>query len=1113
MITRKSIKYFAVLAALSLTLVMGASAATISDDFEDGVIDVALWDTILGDASSGVNEGGGVLQLASGGWIKTKAQFPAAGGPLIVTGRFRLGTNSEDRFAIVSRWDGVEQDVAFASNGSVPLHGLQVDLRPRTSPNPDPNGEAVFLEFNGDDGTFLGGNFDLLGSGLTLEAEGTYDFVFNDDGTNFSLTVTHVGGPGGGSAIVGGTSSFSSGSDYVGIHNYSRVGGVNPFPTLDLEEITVGDLIPGPPPRSGVPVTGVQAHPAKMVTFPAESGKEFQAQSCDDLPSNIWIDFGPVVPGDGGTGSVFSSTLRTESRAFRVVELVDSPTAPVLEDFEGYVAVNGAHSDITTLSSDWSRNDNGNGPDWEVACCSPGHAAADDTFDGSASFLALRRGNDTTPIQAELNTDFRFTAISDGIVSFELNPSGVGGGQNAFHAAFHDSSTGADAVRIRFRELSNNSGDFEVMDESGTILAMGDVPDGYPMAFNRWFRITFRIRGNGTFDVRCDDIGGTGGDPGRGIELNLEGVTLPIGITSVDTVRLLPDASSGGSINSQPTTIDNIGAGSVITSSGDPIDGVNCKEGREIVFSSIAGKPYQPQYSEAGTTNWVDLGDPMTGSGGIDSVFDVAVAGREWRVLDLQPTGFHPGFVNRTAAMFPAAPNGLNNITAGWGDVNNDGFPDLGDGKVLWKNNGGVNFTVLASIPAKIFADINNDGFLDAYGYQNNNPTIMDIYRNIGGASFTTVGFPVIDARNDNRGTCWGDWDEDGDPDLYIATFEFDVNPPHAMNWPDYRVRNDSGTSFVVNWTEPPTPLRSRGVTACDFDHDGDLDIFVCHYRLQSNNLLINDGSGNFVNMASTFNADGFQQSHPVSPFAHTIGGAWGDLDNDGDFDLFVANFAHPQGWNGIPTNQPESQFLENLGAGGSYRFVDRASTVQLAYQESIAAPALADYDNDGDLDFWVGTAIESGSVGDESPVLYRNEGNWNFTDVTTEAGLGNLGISYQSAWADVNDDGNLDLVTNGKIFINLGSGNNWLKVKVDGINQANVGRDAIGTQVKIDLGGGNLLVRQVESGTGEHCSNDLVLHFGLGLRTNDVDLEVTWLNGNTQTVQDVAVNQTVTVQ
>jgi hypothetical protein len=260
----------------------GAFAATISDDFEDGVIDSVLWDTILGDASSGVTEAGGSLQLSSGGWLKTNAQFPAAGGPLLIAGRFRLGSNSEDRLAIVSRWDGVEQDVAFASHGSVPLHGLQIDLRPRTSPAPDPNGEAVFLIFDGDDGTFLGGNFDLLGSGLTLEAEGTYDFTFNDDGTNFSLTVTHVGGPGTGSATVGGSTTFSSGSDFVGIHNYSSVGGAPPFATLDLEEISVGDTIPGPPPSSGAPVAGVQTHPAKRIIFPGETGKDFQAQYCDD---------------------------------------------------------------------------------------------------------------------------------------------------------------------------------------------------------------------------------------------------------------------------------------------------------------------------------------------------------------------------------------------------------------------------------------------------------------------------------------------------------------------------------------------------------------------------------------------------------------------------------------------------------------------------------------------------------------------------------------------------------------------------------------------------------------------------------------------------------------
>ena len=340
------------------------------------------------------------------------------------------------------------------------------------------------------------------------------------------------------------------------------------------------------------------------------------------------------------------------------------------------------------------------------------------------------------------------------------------------------------------------------------------------------------------------------------------------------------------------------------------------------------------------------------------------------------------------------------------------------------------------------------------------------------------------------------------------------------MNWPDEIVLNSSnGTSFAVGWTEPPTPLRSRGVTACDFDQDGDQDIFVCHYRLQSNNLMIGDGTGNFVNMASTFGADGFQAGHPVAPFAHTIGAAWGDFDNDGDFDLMVGNFAHPAGWNGIPANQPESQFLENTGAAGSYHFVERTATVGLHYQESYAGPALADYDNDGDLDFYLGVALTTGSFSiDQDPVLYQNQGNWIFTDVTADAGLKDpggvdLGISYQAAWADIDDDGDLDLVTNGKMFVNQGNSNHWLKVKVDGINQANVGRDAIGTQVKIDLGGGNTLVRQVESGTGEHCSNDLTLHFGLGSEAGPVDLEITWLNGVTQTNTSVAVDQTVVVQ
>jgi len=532
-----------------------------------------------------------------------------------------------------------------------------------------------------------------------------------------------------------------------------------------------------------------------------------------------------------------------------------------------------------------------------------------------------------------------------------------------------------------------------------------------------------------------------------------------------------------------------------------------------IQFESNLGIDYKLQYLASGTSNvWIDAGSFVIGTGGTMALYDPDgySASKTYRVLsssgtDPPPSGTHNGFLDQTATMFTGGT--LFNGRAGWGDFNNDGYPDLVDGTQLWQNNAGTGFTKHSTIGGHTFADYNNDGLLDIYVWRHT--AEVDVYRNVSGTSFTAFGFPAIDAVNDSQGMAWGDWNTDGDTDLYIGGYL----------WPstrrlDVEIANNNGSSFSVDWTESGTIRATRGVTACDFDHDNDLDIFACHYLLEQNYLLVNNGSGTFTDQAQTLGADGFAASNPSWNYAHTIGAAWGDMDNDGDFDIFVANFAHPQNWCGGCARQPESQFLENQGAGGGYMFVDRASTVNLAYQESIGGPSLADYDNDGDLDFWVGVAINTGTGGvDQSPVLYRNDGGWFFTDVTSEAGFGNLGVSLQSAWADIDDDGDLDLVNNGKLFVNQGNSNHWLKVKVDGINQANVGRDAIGTQVRIDLGGGDILVRQVESGTGSHCSNDLVLHFGLGGRVAPVDLEVTWLNGNTQTIQDVAVDQSVLVQ
>ena len=118
------------------------------------------------------------------------------------------------------------------------------------------------------------------------------------------------------------------------------------------------------------------------------------------------------------------------------------------------------------------------------------------------------------------------------------------------------------------------------------------------------------------------------------------------------------------------------------------------------------------------------------------------------------------------------------------------------------------------------------------------------------------------------------------------------------------------------------------------------------------------------------------------------------------------------------------------------YHFTERWVLDGDDYQESYATPALGDYDNDGDLALFLTAVYHTNGYTDEA-VLYRNDGNWNFTDVTDDEGLGSLGYAnqgnYQAAWADFDNDGDLDLATAGRLFVNQGNANHWLKVHLTG--------------------------------------------------------------------------------
>jgi len=443
-------------------------------------------------------------------------------------------------------------------------------------------------------------------------------------------------------------------------------------------------------------------------------------------------------------------------------------------------------------------------------------------------------------------------------------------------------------------------------------------------------------------------------------------------------------------------------------------------------------------------------------------------------------------------------------------------------GTALYRNDGGrfTDRAEEAGVAGSagmgcVFADYDNDGDPDLYvvrdGWYGRAPNTL--FRNEGNGRFADVSLQAGVADEGSCFTaCWGDVDSDGHLDLFVA------NGVTGDSTASRLYQSDGRGSFAdIAARAGIRTGRSIGSALGDYDNDGDLDLYVANFN-GINTFYRNETEPGTDEVVFTDVTRETRTQLPVGGYFTFFF----DYDNDGNLDLFcselsdysAALYSKVNGNNRLDKNRPA--LYRNNGDGS---FVDVTYRVGLGRSFGSVGTHYGDLDNDGYPDIYLANGgAEMTRL--EPDALLLNRGDGGFVDIASAAGVKQLGKGFGVTFADYDEDGDLDIYVpvggaypgdrwRNRLYRNDSPKNSWLTLRLVGTRS---NRDGIGARVRVKAGG-RTLYGTVDSGGGFGSSNSLQLEMGLGDAEKVGELEIRWPSGQVDLWKDLEVDQVLVVR